>query len=140
VPLLALLSTPLDNLHGRAERLAPQIAATGAIHKAEAIEDVSYLGGGSVPTQRIATWCIALSPKDQSVDVLARALRDGSPSVVGRIKNDRLLLDLRSVFPRQEAELLAAIQALASKGHAGELPTLVPVTAGSPAPADGDAP
>ncbi len=133
VPLLALLSTPLENLKGRAERLAPQIAATGAVAKAEPVADVSYLGGGSVPTQQIDTWCITLSPRDQPVDALAAALRNGSPCVVGRIKTDRLLLDLRSVFPRQEAELLAAVQELAKK-PAEERPVLVPVTSGPPAP------
>ncbi|HUE71726.1 MAG TPA: L-seryl-tRNA(Sec) selenium transferase [Pirellulaceae bacterium] len=138
VPLLSLLSTPLVNLQGRAERLAPQVAATGAVAKAEPVADVSYLGGGSVPTQQIDTWCIALSPKDQSVDALAAALRGGSPSVVGRIKNDRLLLDLRSVFPRQESALLEAVQELA-KRPAQEQPTLVPVTAAPPTPGDGEA-
>lgn len=132
VPLLALLSTPLENLKGRAERLAPQLAATGAVAKADAIADVSFLGGGSVPTQQIDTWCIALTPKAQSVDALATALRNGSPSVVGRIKNDRLLLDLRSVFPRQEAALLSALQELAHR-PAEELPRLTPIDAAQPA-------
>lgn len=113
VPLLALLSTPLENLKNRAERLAPQLAASGAVAKAEAACDVAYLGGGSVPTQQIGTWCIALSPLKGSVDALAFALRSGTPSVVGRIKEDRLLLDLRTVFPRQESELLSAVAALA---------------------------
>jgi L-seryl-tRNA(Ser) seleniumtransferase len=139
VPLLSLLSTPLVNLKGRADRLAPQLAATGAVAAAEAVADVSYLGGGSVPTQQIDTWCIALSPKDQSVDALSAALRNGSPSVVGRIKNDRLLLDLRSVFPRQESALLEAVQELARKPPQ-ERPTLIPVTACPAPPGNGNAP
>ena len=129
IPLLSLLSTPLENLKGRAERIAPQIAATGAVAKAEPVLDASFLGGGSVPTQKIDTWCIALTPKDQSVDTLAAALRGATPSVFGRIKCERLLLDLRTVFPRQEQELLAAIKELA-KQSAEALPSLVPVTSG----------
>ena len=122
VPLLSLLSTPLENLKNRAERLAPQVAATGAVAKAEPVEDVAYLGGGSVPTQQIGTWCIALTPRQGTVDALSDALRAGNPSVVGRIKSGRLLLDLRSVFPRQEADLIGAVQALA-------LPPLQPAVA-----------
>jgi L-seryl-tRNA(Ser) seleniumtransferase len=114
VPLLSLLSTPLENLKNRAERLAPQLAATGAVAKAEPIQDVAYLGGGSVPTQQIGTWCVALTPREGTVDALSDALRTGSRSVVGRIKGGRLLLDLRTVFPRQEADLIGAVQALAA--------------------------
>ena len=119
VPLLSLLSTPLENLKNRAERLAPQLAATGAVAKAEPIQDVAYLGGGSVPTQQIDTWCIALTPRESTVDALSDALRIGTPSVVGRIKSGRLFLDLRSVFPRQEANLLVAVQALGTPPAAG---------------------
>jgi hypothetical protein len=39
-------------------------------------------------------------------------LRTGAPAVVGRVREDRLLLDLRSVFPRQDAEMLSALEAL----------------------------
>jgi L-seryl-tRNA(Ser) seleniumtransferase len=54
------------------------------------------------------------------VDALALALRNGTPSVVGRIQGDRLLLDLRSVFPRQESDMLGAVRALADAAPAAE--------------------
>ena len=114
IPLLSLLSTPLENLQNRAERLAPQMLATGAVSGAMPVQDVAYLGGGSVPTQQIPTWCIALSPVEgTSVDALAASLRTGKIPVVGRIKNDRLLLDLRSVLPRQDMDLVLAVGSLA---------------------------
>ena len=113
IPLLQFLSTPIENLKGRAERLAPQMAACQAIAKAEAVADTTYLGGGSVPTQQLATWCVALSPREMSVDKLAARLRAGKPAVVGRVREERLYLDLRAVFPRQDIELVAAVQALA---------------------------
>ena len=112
VPLLALLSTPLENLHNRAVRMAPQIAATPVVAAAEPLETDTFLGGGSVPAQRIATWCVALRPRGISVDELARRLRSTSPPVVGRVHKDRLLLDLRSVFPGQDSEMIAAVEQL----------------------------
>jgi len=112
VPLLSLLGTPLENLKLRASRLAPQMAAVEAIAEAEAIEDVAYLGGGSVPSQELATWCIALKPANGSVEKLAQSLRTGTPSLFGRIKQDRLLLDLRSVAPRYDTQVVAAVEAL----------------------------
>ena len=110
--MLQLLDTSAENLKNRAQRLAPQFAACGAIRTAEPIEDVTYLGGGAVPTQKLRTWCIALTPESLSVDRLAARLRTGTPSVVGRVQQDRLYLDLRSVFPRQDQELVAAVSAV----------------------------
>jgi L-seryl-tRNA(Ser) seleniumtransferase len=116
VPLLRLLGTSAENLKNRAERLAPQIAAVKKIvASAEAVPDITYLGGGSIPTQQLPTWCIAITPTGMNVDRLAATLRAGTPSVIGRIQQDRLLLDLRSVFPRQDVDLVAAVEALAEE-------------------------
>jgi L-seryl-tRNA(Ser) seleniumtransferase len=112
LPLLSLLSTPIANLKNRAERLAPQLAAANSIKEAETVEGTTYLGGGSVPTQEIPTCCVALTPSRGNVDGLAAALRTGEPAVFGRVHQDRLLLDLRSVFPHQDAQLVAAIAAV----------------------------
>lgn len=120
VPLLQLLTTSVDNLRQRAQRLAPQMAAASAIASAEPAQDVTYLGGGSLPNQQVATWCIALRPAQGSVDRLAFALRSGETPVVGRVQQDRLLLDLRSVFPRQDVALVEAVQALAGEATRNE--------------------
>jgi L-seryl-tRNA(Ser) seleniumtransferase len=123
VPLLELLSTPIANLQNRAERLAPQIAACSAVAKAEAVSATTYLGGGSVPMQEIPTWCIALSAASGNLDSLAKSLRNGAPSVFGRIQKDRLLLDLRTVFPRQDLELVEAFRRLGADRPDGETDT-----------------
>ena len=112
VPLLSLLGTSIENLRNRAERLAPQMAAAEAIESAEPLDSTTYLGGGSIPTQQIPTCCIALKPASLSVDRLAATLRTNKPSVVGRIQEDRLLLDLRTVMPRQDQALVEAVAAV----------------------------
>jgi L-seryl-tRNA(Ser) seleniumtransferase len=111
VPLLTLLATPLENLRHRAERLAPQLEATGAVH-AEVVTGQACVGGGSLPNQTIPTICVALTPTSGTVDALAQALRSGRPSVVGRIQDSRLLLDLRSVPPRDDAQIVLAAETL----------------------------
>jgi L-seryl-tRNA(Ser) seleniumtransferase len=116
LPLLARLSAPLENLRNRAERLAPQLAAAPAISRAEVIEGKTFLGGGSVPTQQIPTWCVALTPHEINVDELSKRLRMGTPAVVGRIQQDRLLLDLRSVLPHQDLAIVEAAGRIALEG------------------------
>ena len=115
IPLLQLLSTPIENLQNRAERLAPQIESCEAVNSARAVEDHAYLGGGSVPDQKLATWCIAIQPQEVHVDKLAALLRSGSPSVVGRVQRDELLIDLRSVMPRQDQQIVEAFANLAAR-------------------------
>jgi L-seryl-tRNA(Ser) seleniumtransferase len=115
VPLLSLLSTTTANLQNRAQRLAPQLAACTAIESAEAVQSHTYLGGGSVPAQEIPTWGVALTPAHGGVDDLARALRRAQPSVFGRIQKQRLVLDLRSVFPREDLRIIQAVEGLQSR-------------------------
>ncbi len=114
VPLLQLLNTSTENLQNRAERLAIQLREVEGIASAEAVEDRSYLGGGSVPTQELPTWCVALTSAQESVDQLARKLRTGKSAVFGRIQQDQLLLDLRAVFAHQDMEILEAVQNIAA--------------------------
>jgi L-seryl-tRNA(Ser) seleniumtransferase len=120
LPLLALLTTPLANLQNRAERMAPQMAACPAIAAAEPVASHTYLGGGAVPGQELPTWCVALQPARGTPDSLAAALRSGDPAVFGRLHKDRLLLDLRAVFPRQDGQLVEAVQRVS--GAAPEAP------------------
>lgn len=117
LPLLTLLSTPVENLKNRAARLAPQLAATPAIQTAEPVRDLTFLGGGSMPNQQFETWCVAIQPAHGTVDALASHLRVGKWPVCGRVQNDRLLLDLRTVFPRQDALIVQAVQTLQSEPH-----------------------
>jgi L-seryl-tRNA(Ser) seleniumtransferase len=112
IPLLRLLGTSVENLKNRAQRLAPQIAASGAAASAEAVASITFLTGFQSPIHPLDTWCVAVRPQGLSVDRLAALLRTGSPAVVGRIEEDRLLLDLRSVSPRQDQDLVAALCAL----------------------------
>ncbi|MGI9515853.1 MAG: L-seryl-tRNA(Sec) selenium transferase [Pirellulaceae bacterium] len=119
IPLLLMLSTPVDNLKLRAERLAVQVQGGAQINLAEAIESTSTLGGGSLPTQYLPTWCVAIEPHD-SVDEFAHRLRTGSPSIFGRISNDRLLLDLRTIMPRHDVTIAEKIAGAADARPDGD--------------------
>jgi L-seryl-tRNA(Ser) seleniumtransferase len=116
IPLLSLLATPLANLRNRAERLAPQIAATG-VAKAEIVSGETSLAGDDVPGQRLPTVQLVLSPTTGTAGALAAgalaaALRGGVPAVVARVANDSVVLDLRSVQPRSDVALATAFEAL----------------------------
>jgi L-seryl-tRNA(Ser) seleniumtransferase len=77
----------------------------------ELIAGESVAGGGSTPGQTLPTWLLAL-PGDAVAN--ERALRANDPPVICRIENDRVMLDLRTVFPEEEDELVKALQYLQS--------------------------
>lgn len=112
IPLLALLSVSAENLKNRAERLAPQLEATALVKSAEPVAGETFLGGGSVPTQRLDSWCVAIQPAEITVDALATALRTGDVAVFPRIQHDRLWIDLRSVFSKQDSQIVEAFSKL----------------------------
>jgi L-seryl-tRNA(Ser) seleniumtransferase len=112
VPLLILLDTSCENLKNRAERLSAQLSGSPGVATTRPQADVAYLGGGSVPTHKLDTWCVVVKPARVSVEKAAIELRNGSPSVVPRVHDDCLWFDLRSVFPRQDQTLLAAVQSV----------------------------
>lgn len=112
IPILQLLSAPMENLANRAERMQPQIEQAPAVEAAEVILEEAFLGGGSLPEEAVPTHCISITPAGKTVEQFSQALRMGDKPVVARIQKDRVLIDLRSVFARQDINLVEAINAI----------------------------
>ncbi len=96
LPGLSMLMLPVAEIEARARRVASQIEG------ATLIPGESVLGGGSTPDQSIPTCLIALNGP---VRKLEKQLRASNPAVVARIEKDQLLIDLRTVFPEDDAIL-----------------------------------
>ncbi|MES2209982.1 MAG: L-seryl-tRNA(Sec) selenium transferase [Chloroflexota bacterium] len=105
IPVWRMLSTPTTALRTRADALMTALPGGAAV----VVELESTVGGGSVPGETLPSWGVALATRDGSAaaDLVAR-LRSGDPCVIGRIERDRVLLDLRTVDPRDDASLGAA--------------------------------
>jgi L-seryl-tRNA(Ser) seleniumtransferase len=110
VPVLRMLGTPLTELRQRAEGLAAHLREVPGLRTAQATEDIAYVGGGSLPDQSMKTWVVAIEADALSDAELAYRLRNGSPAVMGRLGDGKLLLDVRTVFPEQESQLVEAMQ------------------------------
>ena len=117
IPVLRMLSLSQAELQSRAETLASRIAALSGIAMARAVQEVAYVGGGSLPDQKMPTWAVEVQPADQSEEQFAERLRLGSPAVVGRCRDSLLVLDVRTVFPEQESALLQALEKAAVVHH-----------------------
>jgi len=110
LPLWSLALTSADELQSRAEAVAERVSSD--VLKVEAIPTVSVAGGGSLPGEELGSWGVALAHAEKSVDEMQSLLRSSSPPVIGRIEDERLVLDLRSVFPEDVDKLIAIVKAL----------------------------
>nr|MDQ2898368.1 L-seryl-tRNA(Sec) selenium transferase [Acidobacteriota bacterium] len=105
IPALRMIRLTEGEIRKRAERLLGELPGLNATLEM----GQSVIGGGSTPERPIPTCLISIRRDALESE---RKLRSGSPPVIARIEADQLLLDLRTVFPEEEAELLAALQAL----------------------------
>jgi L-seryl-tRNA(Ser) seleniumtransferase len=105
IPVWRQLSTPVDVLRTRAMALAGRVSV-------EVVDTRATVGGGSLPGETLASVGLALDGA-RSADARLRRLRTGSPAVVGRIEDGRVVLDLRTVDATDDGALAAAIAASA---------------------------
>jgi L-seryl-tRNA(Ser) seleniumtransferase len=109
LPVWQCLTAPVENLRNRAERLAPQLAQLDAITSAAAAETRSPIVGAVSRDGGMPSYGVILTPADGDVRSLSEHLFRASMPIVGRIEGEQLVLDLRTVFPRQDRLLVEAI-------------------------------
>jgi L-seryl-tRNA(Ser) seleniumtransferase len=114
VPTLRLLTEPAASVMARARRVLrgldrPVMDRLGA----QVVQGRSQVGGGALPTVELPTAGLAVGVTDAAARALDAALRAGEPPVVGRLVDDRLFLDCRTVLPGQVAGLVKALVAAA---------------------------
>jgi len=111
IPVWQMISAGAESLRLRAESWQARLAGAGL--KAEVVPGQSTVGGGSLPGETLPTHLLALSVPHP--DETAARLRQANPAVIGRIQQERLLFDPRTVLPDEEEALLAAISAGSSQ-------------------------
>jgi L-seryl-tRNA(Ser) seleniumtransferase len=112
IPTLRMIRMTPEEIGARAADFALRLGARlPADAKIEIREGFSVIGGGSTPDQQLPTHLIALSSARYSAAALEERLRiaEQGPPVIARIEDDRLVLDLRTVFPDEEVALATAI-------------------------------
>jgi len=108
LPVWRFLSLSVETIQRRAQAIAGGISSK---HLAVGLcEGFSLTGGGSAPEERIPTCLITLGSSALSPNELELQLRRFRVPILGRIEDDQVLLDLRTVFPDQDELILAALQ------------------------------
>jgi len=112
IPTLRMIGAGRDQLRNRAGDLHQLLEdAAGDRAGVALVEEQSAVGGGAMPTADLPTWLVSVRPRALAVDRLAALLREGSPAVLGRIQDDCLLLDVRTLLKDEEIILAGALAA-----------------------------
>lgn len=97
IPTLRMITTPVETIRERAEALAQAITVCTDSFDVVVQDSVARAGGGALPLADIPTAVVALLPREGNVVELESRLRLGTPSIIARIKEDRLMLDPRTL-------------------------------------------
>lgn len=111
IPVLRMMRLSKDEIGARAEALAEKLQSPRL--QIELIEGESVVGGGAAPAATLPTRLLAVRCEGLTADQLARALRKSDPPIVARVEENRLLLDLRSIFPQRDEALGRALLRIA---------------------------
>jgi L-seryl-tRNA(Ser) seleniumtransferase len=116
IPVHRLIASSFDEIEKRAGALIQRLrlAKVNGALRTETVTGESAIGGGSAPTSRLPTTLISLTHDVLTPNQIETALRLSDPPIIARIVDDRVLLDLRTVFPSQESAIEAAVLSFAS--------------------------
>ena len=107
IPVLSMLARKPEDLRRSADDLCASLRNLGAA--AQVVPAESPVGGGSVPTQTLPSFAVAVTPADSAAALEAR-LRQRPRPIIVRIAHDRCLLDMRTLFPADHDEIVAAFR------------------------------
>jgi len=114
IPTLRMLTERLAAVRRRARRLLRRLSPSAApALGATLVEGHAQVGGGSLPLVELPTVALAIGTAERPAQQLDEALRNGEPPVIGRIADDRLLLDCRTVLNSDIPALAEALSRLA---------------------------
>ena len=112
VPVLQMLSLTKQDISTRAQSLLSQVSNNSKTVHLDLIDSESAIGGGAGPTANLPTTVIAVSDQNRTAQEIETVLRTSLPPVIARIADQKVLLDLRTVFPDQEDSLLRTLNNL----------------------------
>jgi L-seryl-tRNA(Ser) seleniumtransferase len=111
IPVLRMMRLSAEEIGKRASSLAEQVNMLAGFH-AEVMHGQSVIGGGAAPGATLPTRLLAVNREALSANELAAQLRANHLPIVARVEEDKVLLDLRTVFPEQDQAIAEAFRSV----------------------------
>ena len=115
-PIYRAAAESLENLEARATAISISIGTLAAMRDGaaglslETVPSQAMFGGGTSPEKRFPSRALSVRREGLPAEALAARLRAGPVPVLGRIENERLLLDLRTILPGEEGTVADALR------------------------------
>jgi L-seryl-tRNA(Ser) seleniumtransferase len=109
LPVLRMFAADPQEQKQRCERLCHHLLQASLPAEINVVEDVSRVGGGAMPLTELPDWAVEILPRNESVVTLTQRLRCYRPAIVGRVQNERIMINLRAVFEQEEETLAQAL-------------------------------
>lgn len=98
IPVLSLITKDIKEIEESANKLYEKLRDLKDVANIKVEDTLSQIGGGSLPAERIKSKCVTILPKNISTAALEEELRLGKNPIVGRISEEKLILDMRTVL------------------------------------------
>ena len=113
IPTLRMITQPLAEVKRRAQSLARRLRRRlPPDNQISIIPTVARVGGGSLPQTKLPSCALSLTNPAWPPHKLDEALRAANPPVVARVEHQMLLLDVRTLLPEDESDLISVLTAI----------------------------
>jgi L-seryl-tRNA(Ser) seleniumtransferase len=108
LPTLRMIRAPIPDMEDRATHLADNLRRKVPGLEVDVAPSVARSGGGTLPTYEIPSFAVRLGATDP--EALAEKLRSSGPPVIGRVREGRLWLDVRTLLPGDDEAVIGAVR------------------------------
>lgn len=118
IPTVSMIIESEEHIKKRARILLNRVkGAVGGGAEVYLTREFSQIGGGAMPLENLPTYAVCVKPKTISAGKLEERLRKGTVPVIGRVKDDSVLLDVRTVKPDQYGIITDAMEEIFQGGR-----------------------
>ncbi len=97
IPTLRMITCSLEELDRKSDILLNKIVSLNIDAEIKKERGVSQVGGGSMPLEKLDTYIITIKPNKFNVSYLEKRLRNSESHIIGRINEDKYILDVRTI-------------------------------------------
>jgi L-seryl-tRNA(Ser) seleniumtransferase len=112
LPTVKMLHAPAKEMREKADHLAGKLTQVATSLSIDVVPSVARSGGGTLPLYEIPSYAVRLQDETNDADAVAEKLRAADPPVIGRVGEERLWLDVRTLLDGDEEAILEAVENL----------------------------
>ena len=109
IPAVRMMRLSAEEIGRRAEALAAGLREKAPKLRVEVVEGQSLVGGGAAPSAALPTRVLAVTVPGLGANELAARLRQSDQPIIARVEEERVVIDLRTVFPEQDVAVAQAL-------------------------------